>query len=299
MFHNHQSLVIKGKANFAVEVDTGTVNQLINVNYIDSDFIETNELTLLAGENIRKGSRGIILNQKAVERLGFSDFNNALGRQMTFVGRDTSLVYRISGIISDYHYATMHQAIEPIVLFENELAGYYNMTVRTEGQSFEPIITALEEKWHNFFPGQELSYRVMEDVLDQAYEEDFQKASNFINWQHYYSWRLLHWAFLVSHTTMQIRNEKKLGLGKAIGARMTHILHQMAKPIAITCFLAVIVAIPIGIYFAKEWLSGYEYGVELGALEVAVTVLLMFLLSFYCFIIPWSESFSNPIQLRH
>lgn len=286
----------QGKANFAVHMDTGTVNHMLNINFIDPDFIETSQMTLLAGENIRSGNRAILLNEKAVQTLGFSDFPDAIGRQMSYSARDTSLNYTISGVISDYHYTTMHQAIEPIVLFENELGGYFNMTIRTESQSFEPIIAELENEWGRLFAGQQLSYRVMDDVLDQAYEEDFQKGE-------FYQWATL---LLVSIAALGIfgltyyyadQKRKEIGVRKAIGARLGHIIGQIAKPIAIVCALAVLVAIPSAIYVSQQWLSGYEYGISIGAFQIAITIGLMFILSSIALLYPGLKaSRINPVE---
>ena len=286
----------QGKANFAVQVDTGLVSHMMNMNFIDPDFLETSQMTLLAGENIRSGNRSILLNEKAVETLGFISFDEALGKQMTWSGRDTSLTYVVSGIISDYHYTTMHQAIEPIVLLENELGGYYNMTIRTEGQSVEPIITELQSKWNEFFPGHELSYRIMDDVLDRAYEEDYQKGK-------FYQYATL---LLVAISALGIfgltyyyadQKRKEIGVRKAIGAQMSHIIFQIARPITLVCSLAVLVAIPIAVYFSQRWLEGYVYGIELGFSQIAITVVLMFVLSSIALLYPGIKaSRINPVE---
>lgn len=286
----------QGKANFMVQMDTGSVNHMLNTNFIDPDFIETSQMTLIAGENIRPGNRAILLNEKAVRALGFTDFSEAIGRQMLYSARDTTLNYTISGIISDYHYSTMHQAIEPIVLFENELGGYYNLNIRTEGQSFEPIIEGLESEWNRLFAGQQLSYRIMEDVLEGAYEEDFQKGE-------FYQWATL---LLVTIAALGIfgltyyyadQKRKEIGVRKAIGARMGHIIAQIAQPIAIVCTLAVLIAIPSGIYVSQQWLDGYEYGISIGASQVAITVGLMFVLSSIALLYPGIKaSRINPVD---
>ena len=286
----------QGKANFSVQMDTGNVNYLMNINFIDPDFIETSKMTLLAGENIRSGNRGILLNEQALETMGFSEYTDALGKQMTYSARDTSLTYTVVGIISNYHYATMHQAIEPIVLFENELGGYFNMTIRTEGQSFEPIIADLESEWDKLFAGHQLSYRIMEDVLDQAYEEDFQKGE-------FYQWATL---LLVSIAALGIfgltyyyadQKRKEIGVRKAIGARIGHIIGQLAKPIAIVCVIAVLIAIPLGFYVSQQWLNGYEYGITIGPLQIGLTIALMLILSSIALLYPGIKaSRINPVE---
>lgn len=286
----------QGKANFAVQMDTGSVNHMLNINFIDPDFIETNQMTLLAGENIREGNRAIILNEQAVESLGFKDFQDALGRQMTYTFRDTSLTYQIAGVVSDYHYTTMHQSIEPIVLFQNEMGGYNNMSIRVEGNSLESILSEMESTWTEFFPGSQLSYRVMEDVLDRAYEDDFQKGK-------FYQWATL---LLVSIAALGIfgltyyyadQKRKEIGVRKAIGARLSHIIGQIARPIAVVCFLAALVAIPLGIYFSQQWLNGYQYGIEIGVGQVALTIIIMFSLSTIALLYPGIKaSRINPVE---
>lgn len=286
----------QGKSNFSVQMDTGSVSHLLNVNFIDSDFVRTNHMSIMAGEDIRSGSRTMLINEKAVETLGFADNSDALGRQMIWTGSDTSLTYQISGVISDYHYTTMHQAIEPIVLLENELRGYFSMTLRVEGVSFEPVIEQMEAKWNELFPEHELSYRVMEDVLNGAYEEDFQKAQ-------FYQWATF---LLVTIAALGIfgltyyyadQKRKEIGVRKAIGAQLFHIIGQIAKPISLVCLLAVFIAVPVGIYFSQQWLNGYEYGIEIGVFEIALTVTLMFVLSSIALFYPGIRASKiNPVE---
>lgn len=286
----------QGKLNFAVEQDTGTVSFLLNYNYVDEDFLSTNQMVLTAGEGIPADRKLLVINEQAVKALGFASADAALGAKMTVAARDTSLDYTIGGVISDYHYATMHQMIEPIVLFKNERGGYYNLSVKTESLDYQQVMAGIEDKWDELFPGHQLDYRVMTDVLDRAYQEDNQKGS-------FYQWATL---LLVVISALGIfgltyyyadQKRKEIGIRKAIGAQLSHILMQVGKPIAIICAVAAVVIIPVAHYLSTQWLGDYQYRISIGAREVLITVLLMLALSGIALLYPGLKaSRINPVD---
>ncbi len=286
----------QGKSNFVVHQDTGTVSMLLNYNLVDEDFLSTTRLVLLAGEDIPADRNQLLINQEAVKTLGFGSIEASLGRKMTFTRRDTSIDYTIGGVVADFHYATLRSQVEPIVLLKSVSGGYYNLTVKTENTNYEALADRMQLKWNERFPGQELNYRVMSEVLAQAYQDDSQKAT-------FYQYATL---LLIMISALGIfgltyyyadQKRKEIGIRKAIGARLGSILLQVGRPIAWLCGIAALVAVPLGYYLSQQWLSGYQYQISIGAGQVLITLLLMILLSAIALLYPGLRASNiNPVD---
>lgn len=286
----------QGKANFSLRKDTSNISHLVNLNFIDEDFIETTNVILLAGEDIEPKSSELLVNQRAAELFGFVNLQDALGKQVTYTARDTIMDFKISGVVGDYHYSTMHQQIEPIVLLPSPIGGYYHLSVRTETKDYDKVIGAFENEWEGLFPGFQFNYTLMEDSIGYAYEEDFQKAE-------FYQWSTLLLVIIASLGIFGLtyyyadQKRKEIGVRKAIGARLKHIVLQIAKPISWICLLALIVSMPLAYYAAQKWLNGYEYTVQIGVDSIIITIMIMFALSMIALLYPgFKAAHINPVD---
>ena len=286
----------QGKANFNIRKDTSTENHLLNYNFIDSDFAKTHQIMLLYGENVSEKGRTMLVNEQAVKNLGFSSNEEAMGKIVTYAGRDTTMDYTIGGIVSDYHYATMHQMIEPIVLMSNEFGGYYNLSIRTDLAELDQLVGQMETKWSEFFPGFELNYRLMEDLIDQAYAQDYQKGT-------FYQWATMLLVFVSAMGIFGLtyfyadQKRKEIGIRKAVGAELKHIIIQIGRPIAWLCIISFTIVLPLGFYLGNQWLEGYQYRISIGIGHVAFVMVLMFLLAAIALIYPGMKANRiNPVE---
>jgi putative ABC transport system permease protein len=286
----------QAKANFNIRKDTTTENHLLNYNSIDQDFADTHQLMLLYGENVSEKGRTMLVNEQAVKNLGFNSNEEALGQMVTYAGRDTTLEYRIGGIVSDYHYATLHQTIEPIVLMPNEFGSYHNLSIRTELSDLDQLVAAMETKWHSFFPGYEFNYRLMEDTINRAYEQDYQKGT-------FYQWATMLLVFVSAMGIFGLtyfyadQKRKEIGIRKAIGAELRHIIIQIGKPIALLCIVSSGIVLPLGFYLSNQWLEGYQYHISIGIGHVVFVTVLMFLLAAIALIYPGIKANRiNPVE---
>jgi hypothetical protein len=85
------------------------------------DFISTLKLKLVAGRDFSKDfpsdSAGFIINQAALERLGYHD---PIGKPLTLWGNKGKIV----GVVKDFHAGSMHEQIKPLILYLNPQMDY-------------------------------------------------------------------------------------------------------------------------------------------------------------------------------
>jgi len=91
---------------------------------VDKDFIRTMGMNIRSGSDFTKAEeeaafaftdtiqRPVIINETTVRSFGWTN-DNAVGRMFRFQGRNSI----VKGVVGDFHYTSMHEAINPFVIF--------------------------------------------------------------------------------------------------------------------------------------------------------------------------------------
>ena len=94
-------------------------------------------------------SSGVVLNQKAVDLLGWEE---PIGMKVNNWSTERG-DFHVIGVIEDYHYESLHQEVRPMALFLTD--GYYKreesfISVRFNNNSTSEITKYAENTWNSF-----------------------------------------------------------------------------------------------------------------------------------------------------
>jgi putative ABC transport system permease protein len=91
-----------------------------------------------------------ILNEAAVKILGWKSPSEAVNKEFKY-GRTRG---HIIGIVKDFHFESMHQAILPMVLemFPPAKSFYNNLSVKIAGNNMPASLAYLETIWKKYLP---------------------------------------------------------------------------------------------------------------------------------------------------
>lgn len=253
---------------------TGTGNTYIFNNYgIDLDYMETLGMEIVDGRNFSaefpNDTTKVLINQAAVAQLGFE---KPVGEYISTFGgsqqEPETVTFQIIGIVKDFHFNSMKQAIDPLVFTLDERRGF--VSFKLSANNISETIAFLEQTWEQFAPSQPFEYSFLDDRFDRIYENEqrigdifgvFAFLSIFIACLGLYG--------LASFTAEQRR--KEIGIRKVLGASVASILGLLSKEFIKLVILSFILAAPVAYYFMNEWLTEFEYRTELKPLTFFIS----------------------------
>ncbi|MFM7852653.1 MAG: ABC transporter permease, partial [Flammeovirgaceae bacterium] len=124
---------------------------------VDVDYIKTMGMQLVAGRNfderIASDSAGAIINQAMARQL---NLNDPVGKVITN-GKD----YTVLGVVEDFHFETMRQNVEPLMMRMGKSASM--MAVKLQTAQVAQAIDEITNKWKKFSPHQPIRYSFLDE----------------------------------------------------------------------------------------------------------------------------------------
>ncbi|WP_176723344.1 ABC transporter permease [Roseivirga misakiensis] len=235
-------------------------NQMLQVLAVGDDFHKALGLTMKEGrwfsaDYATDKAKGFVVNETFVKHFGLEE---PLGVAINRNGQEGSII----GVVKDYHFKSMRNEIEPLVMHqsENPQFDYWNIAVRLAEGDKANALRRLEEIWTSVIPEYPFDYEFLDDKIDQYYKSDQYFAMVF----RIFSFiailvSCLGLIGLVAFTTQ--RRAKEIGVRKVLGASITTIVSLLSKDYLRLIIIAALVSIPIAYYAMDDWLDNFVYSI--------------------------------------
>ena len=230
----------------------------------DQNYLSTYQIPLKAGEFLSDAgndSGKIVLNEKAVEALGWKNAAAAIGQQVKIPGDRT--IFTIKGVTNDFHFGSMQQTISPMLFFNVQFAPNYRyLSFKIKPGNITASIETIQKKWSQLIPGSSFEYQFMDDTLKNLYANEMQlKKAAFTATVLSLIIVLLGILGLVSLSIH--KRVKEISIRKVLGASVPNITLLFIKEFMVVVGIAAIIACPVAWYLMKKWLNNYAYRVTL------------------------------------
>ena len=243
----------------------------ISMFLIDPDYLPTMGMELVAGRNLSEqygtdAEEAFLVNETAVKSLGWGSPDQALDKEMLWNKwvpsnpGDTLKRGRVIGVVKDFHYKSLHQKIEPLVLHVHEPA-YYTMVARVRPEKMSAALDFLKTQWEARAPEFPFEYEILDQQFAKFYESEqifkklfllFTSLSIFIACL----------GLLGLATFMAQQRTKEIGIRKVMGASVAGIVVLLSKDFLKLILIGVIIASPLAWYFMDQWLQSFSYRIE-------------------------------------
>ena len=265
----------------------------------DENYISTVGLELLAGRNFSPPMANDTVNEFIVNETFLHDFGLTTEEA---IGKKTSLGIvvdkgpgTIVGIVKDFHFTSLQQKIQPIVLFSRQ-DWFGGMMVRLKAGDPSVALKSIENEWKAIAPSRPFNYSFLDDQYDAMYRTE-QRISTLVSLFASVAIVIacLGLLGLASFTTMQ--RAKEISIRKTLGATSRSIIVLLSKGYVRLMVIAFVVAVPLSAYMLNQWLEAFAYRISIGAWFYALAFGMMAIVSFATVALQsYKASIENPVN---
>lgn len=235
-----------------------TLTPNAQIRWGDPDYIRVYQLKLIAGRNVAPSDtvREFLVNQAYAHAIGFSQAADAVGKTLTWNGKQIPIV----GILKDFHDQSMRAPISPVV-FGGAIGATVHVKLEPDnakGTLWKNTLASIGRDYRQFYPAETFKYRFLDETIAQFYQNEEQTAG------------LLAWATalailisslgllgLVIYTT-GLRT-KEIGVRKVLGASVLQIISILSTDFIRLVLIAILIAVPAAWWATHQWLEGFAY----------------------------------------
>lgn len=222
---------------------------------VDPNFIKTFNIDVIAGRNFSRDmasdSSAIIVNEEALKQMDLSDpINKRWGTNG-----------KIIGVVKDFHFKSVHEKIEPLIMFVNP-DWYSVMYVRINSENTKEALAWIESTFKKFAPENPFEYAFLDDDFDRLYRAE-QRTGEIFNYFAFIAIFIscLGLFGLVMFTTEQ--RTKEIGVRKVLGASVRNVVSLISIDFIKLILISNVIAIPVAWYFMNKWLDSFAYKISI------------------------------------
>lgn len=252
----------------------------------DEDLLKTYQIELIEGRNAQTkitkpgiyslkpvGVAEIVVNQKFVQQMGLT---HPIGTVLQYDYGKLEIV----GVVKDFHYRSLHEPIQPVML-GSDLAGLsLSLVIRYEANKRNEVLRNLHELHDVSHPEETLHYH------EYSYSELYEKEHSLMQLIYIFTGIALLIgsmgviAFSVFTTGSKT---KEIALRKVNGATEGQISVYLNRIFIRQVAIACLIGIPLAYYVCRQWLQGFAYQISISAgifvLVIFITLLLVVLVT--------------------
>ena len=282
----------------------------------DKDFVKTFEVTLLKGRNFDNpnDSACIIINETAAKMLGITEPSDqiveipAVSRGGSFAPLNAENIPfkpRVIGIVKDFHFQSLRDKIEPLVLAYNQnpihVIDYYS--ARIAATDIQGTLDKLKAVMVNNDKDDPFEYHFLDEQLALFYVEDERRQTLLI-------WVALATIFIAClglfglATYSAEQRVKEIGVRKVLGASVVNLASLLSKDFLKLVLIANGIAFPIAWWATNKWLQEYAYHIDVewwvfglaGASAIVIALLTVSYQAIKAAIAKSGEEFENRVN---
>jgi putative ABC transport system permease protein len=256
-----------------------------NMFTVDLDYVRTFGMRVVAGRAFSPAfptdaEEAFMLNETAARELGWTP-ETAVGQPLEWNRWDDAGVKRgrVVGVVEDFHFRSMHQAVEPLVLHVFAPA-FGNVSVRVRPENLPATLAHLEATWGRHAPAWPFEYTFLDADFAALYRAEARLGQLLALFAGLAV--LVACLGLLGQSAYAVRQRaKEVGVRKVLGASAASIVALLSRDTLGLVLGAFAVAAPAAYLLTSRWLEGFAYRVDLGpgvflaagALALAVALL--------------------------
>jgi putative ABC transport system permease protein len=235
---------------------------------VDFDYIRTMGFKIVSGrdfsnEVVSDSSNAFILNETALKAYGLGSAEEAIGKPLEWrKWKDGSAKKGIViGVVQDFNFGSLHEKITPTVLQIYPDAAW-KMAVRVRPGKMEETLDHLKRTYQSLESRWTFTYNFLDENFDAMYKAEERLSILFS----VFSFLAIVVACLglfglVEFTVNQ--RTKEISIRKVFGASIGSLFGLLNKKYFSLLIFSAIIVTPLTWYVGKQWLSNFEYRIDI------------------------------------
>ncbi len=232
---------------------------------IDERYIPTLGMQMVTGRNFSPSmptdSQAMIINETAARAFGWE--NNAIGKKILREHGDRGLhaAYTVIGVVKDFHFRSLHEAITPLLMVLNPETG---LIVKVKTKDVQGLLATMKKQWESFNNVDAFTWSFMDELYNKTYIAE-QKTSRIL--QIFTLLTILVACMGLFGLTIYTAEQrsKEIGIRKVLGASVTQVTGMLSKQFIKLVLIACIIAFPLSYWIMHQWLLDFAYRIDLNA----------------------------------
>lgn len=266
--------------------------------FVEPSFFELMKINFDDGRNFNvsmaSDSNSIVVNEEFVNALG-EDFElDGAVKDLNNAGLESP---KLIGVTKNFHFQSLASKLRPVLMLVGRSeSSYGNILIKTTGTPNAELIDFLQTSWYEVAPDSPFNFDLMSDDIETQYA-----AQNrwFAIVKYATIWALgLATLGLIGIVSISIAGRlKEVSIRKVLGANSLHLYYILSKQFIILLIIASAMAVPLTIYFARDWLDNFAYHIDLNPLVFGGVIAFVFVMIICIVFFGTSKTLkSNPVN---
>ena len=230
---------------------------------IQGDYVKTLELELLEGRDFdpKRPSDlrdAIIVNEALVKDFGWQQ---PIGEHLYW--RSDSSSYLVIGVVKNYHFLSLENEIEPVILHTYPKNGKITTAlIKISKENIPETLEGIENTWKEIYPNKPFDYNFLDEDVSQQY-------SNYQRWMRIMTASTILAIFIACLGLFglsginAVNRMKEISIRKVLGASVNQLFMLMNREVVWLATLSFLLAIPISYIIMQQWLDAFQYKTEI------------------------------------
>lgn len=234
-----------------VESDTGRRTVVVNHSYVDDRYNHLLNITILKGRDFDKAVRSgsvapILVNETLAKEVGWKD---PIGKRMEANGETSEII----GVIKDFHYTSLHNKLEPLVIhYQSGLPSYIFMRVAPAN------LGRVAEEWRNNIHQYAFDCRFVDRVFDEEYKKD-EKLMTIFGSFCVIAVMLACMGLFGFFSMSAGQRTKEISIRKVLGGGPVGIVYLLSKNFMVNIIFSILLSTPVAWYCMVVWERDFAY----------------------------------------
>lgn len=259
---------IKNPTDFGLYIPEQNVKNSHNVktNWVDVDYLQTMGFQLKTGRLFSRQFPGDTANRMVVNEALLRKFQvplqKAVGQRLNFDWQGQTHQYEIVGVLKDFHFEDLHQAIEPYAFMLNNRPDYNYIIAHVNTTDMGNVLRFLEQKWKTLRPEDPFEYTFLNEDFQKNYQAEA-RTSQLVSYFTAVSILISCLGLFGLAAFAAQQRTREIGVRKVLGASVTNIVLLLSKDFLKLVIIAILIASPIAWWAMDQWLQDFAYKITI------------------------------------